>query len=140
MKKAVIVFLIVIGVIFIAGCTDSGKSGAPAATPAEELKGGAQENVTGSEAGQNDSAAKTEVIDVEIRDFKYIPQNLTVKVGQTVRWTNYDSARHDVVGSGIKSEYLEKGETFNYAFEKEGTYQYICTLHPWMEGEVIAQV
>lgn len=140
MKKAIIVFLIVVGVIFAAGCTDNGKPGAPAATPAEEVKGVVKENVTGSEAGQNDTAAETKVIDVEIRDFKYSPQNLTVKVGQIVRWTNYDSARHDVVGSGIKSEYLEKGETFSYTFEKEGTYQYICSLHPWMEGEVIAQI
>jgi plastocyanin len=140
MKNAIVVFLIVVGVIFIAGCTDSGKSGAPASTPAEEVKGGVEQNVTGSETGQNGNAAETKVIDVEIRNFKYIPQNLTVKVGRTVRWTNFDSARHDVVGSGIKSEYLEKGESFSYTFEKEGTYQYICTLHPWMEGEVIAQV
>lgn len=140
MKKAIIVFLIVIGMIFIGGCTDSGNSGMPASTPAAEVEGGVERNVTGSEAVQNGTAAETEVIDAEIRDFKYIPQNLTVRVGQTVRWTNYDSVRHDVVGSGIKSEYLEKGETFSYTFEKEGKYHYICTLHPWMEGEVIAQV
>jgi plastocyanin len=62
----------------------------------------------------------------KIRDFKYIPHNLTVKVEQTVRWTNYGSASHDVVGSGIKSEYLEKEKTFSYTFEKGGTYQLLC--------------
>jgi len=141
MKKATVVFLIVIGVIFAAGCADEGNSGESASsTPAEEIGGEAEENVTVNEADQNETSAENEVIDVEIRDFKYVPQNLTVKVGKTVRWTNYDTARHDVVGSGIESEYLEQGEIFSYTFEKEGTYQYICTLHPWMKGEVIAEV
>ena len=146
MRKAIVIFLIVAGIIFAAGCADSGDSGeAVSSTPAEEADEGAEENVVGNETEQNGTSGETEVspeteiIDVEIRDFKYVPQNLSVKVGQTVRWTNYDSARHDVVGSGIESEYLEKGDTFSYKFEKEGTYQYICTLHPWMEGEVIAE-
>jgi plastocyanin len=54
-------------------------------------------------------------------------------------WTNNDTVLHDVVGSGIESDYLQKGEKFSYTFEEEGTYPYICTIHPWMEGEVIVE-
>ncbi len=50
-------------------------------------------------------------------------------------WTNNDTVLHDVVGSGIESDYLQKGEKFIYTFEEEGTYPYICSVHPpWMEG------
>jgi len=134
-RREIIIFLIIFGVLFAAGCAENGGSEEPVpSTPAEEVDnegaGGVEETVT---------EAESEIIDVEIRDYKYIPQNLTVKVGQTVRWTNNDTVLHDVVGSGIESEYLQKGETFTYTFEEEGTYQYICTIHPWMEGEVIVE-
>lgn len=135
MRREIIIFLIIFGVLFAAGCAENGGSEEIVpSTPAEEVDdegaGGVEETVT---------EVESEIIDVEIRDYKYIPQNLTVKVGQTVRWTNNDTVLHDVVGSGIESEYLQKGETFTYTFEEEGTYQYICTIHPWMEGEVIVE-
>jgi plastocyanin len=133
-RKAII-FLIILGMFFAAGCAENGDSEEPAtSTPAEEVDNGevagTEEAATGAESG---------IVNIEIRNYKYTPQNVTVKVGQTVRWTNNDTVLHDVVGSGIESEYLQKGETFIYTFEEEGTYQYICTIHPWMEGEVIVE-
>jgi len=137
------------GVIFVAGCAENGDSEEPApSTPVEEPVeevdngdvAGEEESVTVLESEQNETGAKAEIVDVEIRDYKYIPESLTINVGQTVRWTNYDTVVHDVVGSGIESEYLKQGEIFTYTFEQEGTYEYICTIHPWMEGEVIAEV
>lgn len=150
MRKEIIIFLVMLGMLFVAGCAENGGSEEPApSTPVEvpvedpveeadngEVVGG-EETVTVPEVEQNETGAETEIIDVEIRDYKYIPDSLTVNVGQTVRWTNYDTVLHDVVGSGIESEYLKQGETFTYTFEQEGTYDYICTIHPWMEGEVI---
>ncbi|WP_440948728.1 cupredoxin domain-containing protein [Methanosarcina sp. T3] len=146
MRKEIIIFTVMLGVLFVAGCAENGGSEepvppTPVEVPVEEVDNGEvageEENVTVPEAEQNETGAEAEIVDVEIRDFKYIPESLTVNVGQTVRWTNYDTALHDVVGSGIESEYLKQGETFTYTFEQEGTYDYICTLHPWMEGKVI---
>lgn len=133
MRKEIIIFLVILGVFFAVGCVDKGDSDEPVpSTPVEEVNNGGgagtEETVTGS---------GSQIIDVEIKNYKYIPQNVTVKIGQTVRWTNNDTVLHDVVGSGIESDYLQRGEKFTYTFEEEGTYQYICTLHPWMEGEVI---
>ncbi|MDD3247206.1 MAG: cupredoxin family copper-binding protein [Methanosarcina sp.] len=149
MRKEIIIFLVMLGILFVAGCAENGGSEEPApSTPVEEpvkevdtgeVAGEEEETVTVPESEQNETGAKTEIVDVEIRDYKYIPESLNVNVGQTVRWTNYDSVLHDVVGSGIESEYLRQGETFTYTFEQEGTYDYICTIHPWMEGEVIAE-
>ena len=136
MRKEIIIFLIIFGVLFVAGCAENGDLEEPApSTPVEGVSAG---EIEGTE--ESLTAAENSIVDVEIRDYKYTPQNLTVKVGQTVRWTNKDTVLHDVVGSGIESEYLQKGETFTYTFEEAGTYQYMCTIHPWMEGEVIAEV
>ena len=157
MRKEIIIFLVMLCILFVAGCAENGSSEEPApSTPIEEpveeaveeaveevdngeVTGEEEETVTVPESEQNETGAKAEIVDVEIRDYKYIPESLNVNVGQTVRWTNYDSVLHDVVGSGIESEYLRQGETFTYTFEQEGTYDYICTIHPWMEGEVIAE-
>lgn len=134
-RKEIIIFLVILGVFFAVGCVNNGNPDEPeASTPAEEVNNGesagTEETVTGS---------GSQIIDVEIKNYKYIPQNITVKVGQTVRWTNKDTVLHDVVGSGIESDYLQRGEKFTYTFEEEGTYPYKCTAHPWMEGEVIAE-
>ncbi|AKB19919.1 MULTISPECIES: cupredoxin family copper-binding protein [unclassified Methanosarcina] len=136
MRKEIIIFLIILSVLFVVGCADNGASEKPAlSTPVEGIDEGEIAGTVEAATGTRD-----DIIDVKIQGYKYIPQNLTVKVGQTVKWTNNDTVLHDVVGSGIESEYLQKGEAFTYTFEKEGTYQYICTIHPWMEGKVIVEV
>ncbi len=133
MRKEITIFLIILGVFFAAGCVESKDSDEPAPSiPLEEVDNG---GATGAE----ETGTGTDIINVEIRNYKYIPQNITIKVGQTVMWTNNDTVLHDVVGSGIESDYLQKGEKFSYTFEEEGTYPYICTIHPWMEGEVIVE-
>lgn len=135
MRREIIVFLIILSVFFAAGCAeDEGSEDSEPSTSAEEV-----DNIEITEVEGNVTRVQSEIIDIEIRNYRYIPESPTVKVGQTVRWTNYDSVPHDVVGSGIESEYLEKGDTFIYTFEKAGTYEYICTIHPWMNGKVIAE-
>jgi plastocyanin len=30
-------------------------------------------------------------------------------------------------------------DSFNVTFSEEGTYYYICTVHPWMTGDVVVK-
>jgi plastocyanin len=59
---------------------------------------------------------------------------LTVKVGTTVKWTNYDAVVHNVaVQRGpvtFTSPDLNQGATYAYTFTKPGVYHYLCTFHP----------
>lgn len=120
---------------FAVGCVDKGDSNEPSpSTPVEEVDNGGTAGSEGTVTGTG-----SDIVKVEIRNYKYIPQNITIKVGQTVKWTNNDTVLHNVVGSGIESDYLQKGEKFTYTFEEEGTYLYKCTAHPWMEGEIIVE-
>lgn len=77
---------------------------------------------------------------VAIRDFAFDPKAVTVKVGQTITWENFDSAPHNVVSkSGVKVESptLQKGDTFTFTPKQPGTISYVCTFHPQMTGNTI---
>ena len=83
-----------------------------------------------------DAPAKT--ANVSIQNFSY-GAPLTVQVGTTVTWTNADQMHHTVTAASgsFDSGDLGQGATFSYTFTKEGTYDYTCTYHPNMLGQVI---
>jgi nitrite reductase (NO-forming) len=67
------------------------------------------------------------------------PASITVNVGDIVTWRNDDAVMHTVesLEKGLfASDFLSQKKTFEHAFAKPGTYEYNCTLHPWMEGKV----
>ncbi len=78
---------------------------------------------------------------VEIDNFSFGPQTVTVPVGATVTWTNRDDIPHTVVSTeGVfKSKVRDTDETFSYTFSQAGTYPYFCSLHPKMTGKVVVQ-
>jgi nitrite reductase (NO-forming) len=74
------------------------------------------------------------------------PVTLTVSTGTTVTWTNGDSILHTVtsgnpeagnLGTVFDSSYLAAGKTFQHQFSTAGTFDYSCTLHPWMKGNIV---
>lgn len=66
---------------------------------------------------------------VEIRGSLFNPPELRVIKGTTVRWTNMYSAVHTINGDNFSSPPLNKGETWNYTFNKTGTFEYNCSIH-----------
>ena len=80
--------------------------------------------------------------EVSMKDIKFDPSEVTVKAGDTVTWTNDDSVAHDVTGDSFKSGdagAMQGGDTFEHKFDKAGTYDYVCTVHPGMKGSVLVQ-
>ena len=75
---------------------------------------------------------------VGIVNFKFTPAALTVKVGTTVVWTNKDAIAHTVnfMTGGINSNVLNQNDQFTHTFTSPGTYDYICSIHPFMHGSV----
>ena len=80
----------------------------------------------------------------EEADRCYIPSIITIDSGNQVTWINEDSAFHTVTSGfyGEPSELFDSGhldpfESFTFDFNEKGTYDYFCTLHPWMEGQVL---
>lgn len=77
------------------------------------------------------------VVDVTIEGFAFNPPEVTVNAGDTVRWTNKDSATHTATGQGFDTGPLAQGESGEVTFDKPGTYTYKCTPHQNMRGKII---
>jgi plastocyanin len=78
----------------------------------------------------------------------YDPSPLTVTRGTMVVWTNKDSSLHTVtsglpeqgaVGTLFDSGIISPEQTFSYTFGNAGTFDYSCTLHPFMHGQVVVK-
>ncbi|MCU7887281.1 MAG: cupredoxin domain-containing protein [Candidatus Thiodiazotropha sp. (ex Lucinoma aequizonata)] len=67
------------------------------------------------------------------KDYKFDPEEVTVKVGTKVRWENhekrqYHSAWFEVLGEE-PGDYFFPGDVRERTFDKPGTYHYICEPH-----------
>ena len=86
------------------------------------------------------AAARAAELTATIDNFTFTPQKLTVKVGDTVTWTNGDDIPHTVTSTGhFRSKALDTGDKFTYTFTTPGTFQYFCSLHPQMQGSVVVE-
>jgi plastocyanin len=72
------------------------------------------------------------------------PQQITVRVGTTITWTNQDSVAHTVTAGSRDTPTglfdpgeIAAGGPFSFTFTEPGTYEYHCALHPGMDGTVI---
>ena len=87
--------------------------------------------------------AKSADYTIKITNYKFARQALTIKVGQTVKWINEDSAPHTVTTTSGPAKFdsgtLQKGDSWSYTFTKPGTYKYYCAVHPDMKASVTAQ-
>lgn len=82
------------------------------------------------------------VPEVSISNFTFQPALLVVKVGTKVTWTNRDSTPHTVTSSDkrfVSSSGLDTNDQYSYVFDRPGTYEYFCSLHPMMVGKVVVQ-
>jgi plastocyanin len=82
-------------------------------------------------------SARAEEHQVTIDNFTFGPAQLTVKVGDTVTWTNHDDIPHTVVSAGkYRSKTMDTDGTFSFTFVSTGDYKYFCSLHPHMTGMI----
>jgi len=75
---------------------------------------------------------------VSIANFAFAPGTLSLAAGETATWVNNDGAPHGLAfkdgATGVNP--LLRGASFSRTFDKPGTYDYICSVHPFMKGRV----
>ena len=77
---------------------------------------------------------------VKIGNFTFGPQELKVKAGTTITWTNEDDIPHTVVSpNNFRSKVLDTDGTYTFTFTTPGTYKYFCSLHPHMTGTIVVE-
>ena len=77
---------------------------------------------------------------VVIKDFKFQPQEVTVKKGSTIRWENREKRQYHSVwfqqAGDPEPEYFFPEESYERHFDTVGDFPYRCGPHPYMTGTV----
>ncbi len=113
----------------------------------EEMEAEVEEEMeepSGPQTVSVDMPSGTSVPGCEETNECFIPYEVTINVGDTVEWTNSDTAAHTVTGgspadgpSGVfDSSLVLGGAQYAFTFEEAGNYDYFCMVHPWMVGNV----
>lgn len=92
---------------------------------------GEMKDTGSSGAGQNK---------IEIKDFAFNPQTITVKSGEKITWINRDEEPHTIVSvekQFKKSSALDTDQEFTVVAGASGTYSYYCSVHPKMTGTIV---
>jgi plastocyanin len=91
--------------------------------------------------GGDDSASSTEdasAHSVEIADFEYAPEMLTVPAGTKVTWSNSDEASHTATADdgSFDTGTLRQDDEVGVVLDEPGAYTYYCRFHAFMKATV----
>lgn len=128
-----LLLLLAISAALVAGC--GGDDDETTTTPAETAPAETTPAESSGEEGGGD------VVNIMMKDIQFDPQSVTVSVGQTVRWTNEDDVQHDAdaVNGEFESDLYGKGGTQEWKPEEPGTVEYVCSVHPNMQGTITVE-
>jgi plastocyanin len=74
-----------------------------------------------------------------MKNYTYVPGNVTVKAGSVVTFYNDDVIEHSIVddvAGGGDSGNIRAGSSFSILFTEPGEFRYHCRIHPAMRGTV----
>jgi plastocyanin len=123
-----------------AGCGDGGDDDTSPASTTESAgttaEAGDDSGASGNAAAPSGDAVRS--AEVEIEDFAYRPDPVTVEEGGKVIWKNRDSAPHTATAAdgSFDTGTIEEDKLKSETFKEPGTYAYVCSIHPQMHGTV----
>ena len=71
---------------------------------------------------------------IDMVDLAFKPSVLSLERGETVTFHNRGKVTHNAKGRDFFSRVVEPGGSYRHTFERAGTFEYVCTFHPGMEG------
>ena len=133
MIKVIKIFIILISVFLVLGCTSTQpteQTTTPTSTPTS----------TPAPISQETEAVATEQgISISLQAHAFNPSDVTISVGDTVTWTNNDPGRHAIRIGNENSYELPAGGSYSYTFNEAGTFYYVCSFHPNERGTIIVE-
>ena len=147
MSRGLPILLVCAALVALAGCGSS--SGSSSSSSAATTSSTSTANTIG--AGKPGSGLKptttpkfasppasapvqSGIVQIAYRNIAIAPDTLRVKVGSTIRWTNFDAVDHNVTSQGGPQKFASKdfgeGGTFEIKALKPGVIHYECTIHP----------
>ena len=135
--------LMAVVALLAVGCGDDDddvaeSTGATEATDAPDESG---EEEASEPEGDGEAAAEEVMIEIVSVSEGFQPASVTVAAGTEVTWMNTDSLPHTSTAEDgtWDSGNLDSGEEFSFPTEEPGTYPYICSIHPSMQGELVVE-
>ncbi|HWX45561.1 MAG TPA: plastocyanin/azurin family copper-binding protein [Solirubrobacteraceae bacterium] len=126
--------------VFAAGCGSSsssstGSTGTAPATSGAKASSGLKAVTTPKYAAPSSSQpVQSGVVPIAYRDIAIDPDTVRVKVGSTIKWTNYDPVEHNVTSKSgpisFTSKNFSEGHAVEFKMTKPGIIHYECTIHP----------
>ena len=145
-KRRTLILIGALSVLLVVGVLAASCGGGTTATTATTVGSGTTAGTpttagATTTAGTPTSAAGGGGTQVVMKGFAFDPASVTIKVGESVTWTNQDSTNHTVTADKgeFNSSQLANGATFSFKFDTAGTYAYHCSIHPSMTGTVVVQ-
>jgi plastocyanin len=138
MRTAISVVVSCGALTLASGCGSSGASSSSASSPTTGTtahSSGLKVNTAPKYASPSASApVQSGVVQIAYRNITIAPDTLKVKVGSTIRWTNYDAIEHNVTSRGGPAHFASgnfgEGKTFEVKLTAPGVIHYLCTNHP----------
>jgi plastocyanin len=145
MKTGIAALLASCALLVAAGCGSSGESSSSAGTTASSTAASTATTHTNTSSlkattkpkyGVPSSSAPVQsgLVSIAYRNIAINPDTARVKVGSTIRWTNYDPIEHNVTSESGPQKFTSKtfGEngTFEVKATSPGVIHYLCTIHP----------
>jgi plastocyanin len=125
--------------IALAGCgssssSSSSSSTSSAASTAAKTSSSSLKATTTPKFAPAAGPVKSGTVQVAYRNIAIAPDTLKVKVGSTIKWTNFDNVDHNVTSEEGPQKFASKdfGEKGTYEIKalRPGVIHYECTIHP----------
>jgi len=83
----------------------------------------------------------TSAANVSIANFAFAPAEARIEPGAALTWSNDDGSPHAIAfaDGAPPSDLLLPGARFSRRFDQPGTYEYVCSVHPYMSGRVVVR-
>ena len=144
MRRLPVLAFSLFALLALSACASStGGTAAPAATAPTPAPAGSEPAASAPAAGGGGCTTSSEegAAQVGIENFTFSPGEVTAAVGETITWTNEDSAPHTATldDGACDTGNIAQGATAGLVFDAAGTYPYHCTIHPNMTGTITIQ-
>ena len=140
MKKILSVLGVVAAVLVIVFVV-MGSSSDSKQSAENEIGDMASSQQSSDNSANKDISEKAENV-IEIKNFKFVPEKMTIKKGTIITWKNFDNTKHNVIfddesaGEVEGGKLISNGEQVSFTFNEVGDFPYHCMPHPYMKGSV----
>jgi len=125
----------------LSACASGSGTAAPAATAPQPAASEPAASAPAAGGGGCTASSEAGAVSVGIENFAFAPADVSAAVGETITWTNSDSAPHTATldDGGCDTGNIAQNASAGLVFDAAGTYPYHCTIHPNMKGTITIQ-